>query len=629
MPKGRSENDIGILDFETDPFLAGRVPYPFAACIYFSDSDFALLWDTDSSRNFIERVIDAVRQLPACVLYAHNGGRFDFHFLIEYATRGTIKIRNGRIVEMKIGNVLLKDSFPLMPFALEEYKKTKIDYRIFEKTRRDLPRNRRRIEAYLFDDCKYLRELLLGFRAVVGIKDTIGGCAFFQMRQLGLEIKSLNETHDDHFRQFYFGGRVQAFSLGIHKGKYDYLDINSAYPFAMLQRHAHGTEYAVSQELPSLSALGNCFVECIALSKGALPLRASDGSLSFPYGRFEFKATGWEIAAGLETGTLEIDRIINVWIPQTFICFDEYVKTFFALRQKAKDDGDDVKRLAYKYLLNSGYGKFAQNPREFKEYKLADYGDYVKGFVWESDYGAVSIWSRPSYHGFGFFDVATGASITGYVRAMLWRAVCASSNVLYVDTDAMLCESSAVPTGEELGQWKLEGVVKCAAIAGKKLYGVQWEKPKKGERYKIASKGARLTWREMLLLCDGDEVTWQNAAPTFSISGAHFITRRINATEREDLPLAHLTTIYRVVNAGVSAQSLLSEFVAAFNNYAKQIENPKSIRIVCKSASDHSILGVINKKTLNLKTVESIIAKENRRYKEPPSIYQPFSLTTQ
>jgi len=522
-------NPIGTLDFETDPFKVGRVPFPFACCIYFSKEDHVILWNSDSKTDFISRVVRAIKRLPACTLYAHNGGRFDFHYLLEYAEQQQIEIHNGRVMRMQIGAVTLKDSFPLMPFALEEFQKTKINYEIFEATKRNLPRNRTRIESYLLDDCSNLFSLVCGFRDVVGTKDTIGSAAFEQMRRLGIKIQSLNESHDSMFRPYFFGGRVEAFEKGIFKGPFQYLDINSAYPFAMMNNHAHGAEYAHSKKLPPIDKLGNCFLHIIATSKGALPLR--DGlSLSFPHGESEFFCTGWEIAAGLKTRTLQIHKILDCWFPLGFLNFHDYVKTFFALRQQAKKSGDAIKRLAYKYLLNAGYGKFAQNPRDFREYCIAPLGKCIYGFDWESDFGEISIWSKPSFQGFGFFDVATSASITGFVRAMLWKAICASSRVLYADTDSLLCSHSSVPMGNALGQWKLEGVVKRAAIAGKKLYGVEWQKPQDSHNYKIASKGARLSWSEILQLCAGNEIIWTNEAPTFSITGTHFVTRRINAT---------------------------------------------------------------------------------------------------
>lgn len=506
-------------------------------CVYFAADDFFVLWESDSRRDFLERCVSAIRKLPECILYAHNGGRFDFHYLLEFANPGTVQIRNGRVVQFKIGRVTLKDSFPLIPFALEEYKKTKIDYATFERHRRE--KNRNSIISYLVDDCRYLLDLLVGFRDVVGNKDTIGSAAFQQMRSLGIEIQSLNETHDDMFRPYFFGGRVQAFEKGLIHGPLSYFDINSAYPFAMRQDHPHGAHYRNVRKIPAGGLLGRSFVSATVRSKGAIPLRNKDGTLSFPSGEFDANVTGWEIAAGLETQTLEILKIKDIWVPHDTINFSVYVDTFFRLRQEAKKSGDEVKRLAYKYLLNSGYGKFAQNPRDFKEYVLAEYGKNVPGFDWENDFGAISLWSRPSYRGWGFFDVATGASITGYVRAMLWRAICRSRGVVYCDTDAMICRSSRITEGDALGQWKREGgegnYVRRAAIAGKKLYGLEWNTPivmpdGTKERHKIASKGARLQWRDLLELCRGSTITWTNDAPTFSINGAHFLTRDIRAT---------------------------------------------------------------------------------------------------
>jgi hypothetical protein len=262
-------------------------------------------------------------------------------------------------------------------------------------------------------------------------------------------------------------------------------------------------------------------------------VRQDNNTLSFPHVEgAEVFATGWEIAAGIRTRTLRIRKVIESWIPCSYISFRDYVDNFYALRDAARKSGDEVKRLAYKYLLNSGYGKFAQNPREFREYVLAPYGKAVRGYEWETDFGAVSLWSKPSYCGYGFFDVATGASITGFVRAKLWEAICASKGVIYCDTDAIICSTSKVATGDALGNWKFEGDITRAAIAGKKLYGIEWKDPKahKGQRYKIASKGARLDWSDMLALCRGETITWENEAPTFAINGAHFIKREIRAT---------------------------------------------------------------------------------------------------
>jgi DNA polymerase elongation subunit (family B) len=543
----RNSLDIGVLDFETDPFLAGRVPYPFAACIYFSASDYRVIWEPKC----VPQVIAMIRKLPPCVLYAHNGGKFDFHYLLEYSNPGTVIIRNGRVVEMHIGRVTLKDSWPLMPFSLATYNKEKVDYAIFEKARRNVPKNKKVITNYLISDCKNLIDLVTGFRAIVGEKDTIGSAAFYNMRKMGIKIVSLNESHDAQFREFYFGGRVEAVQKGIFKGRFNYLDINSAYPFAMKERHPHGADYIMGKKFPRRIKYGPQFIRCIARSEGAFPLRLYSNTgaplgIDFPRDMEprEYCVTGWEYKAALETNTAKIEKILEVWIPQTMIEFGNYVDTFFEKRAEAKREGDKIAALAYKYLLNSGYGKFAQNPRDFREYCLEEYGVDVDGFDWEADFGAISLWSKPSYHGRGFFDVATGASITGLVRSILWRGACAATNVLYMDTDALACTKASVAMGDKLGQWKVEGIAKTVAIAGKKLYAIEWEKPDSdGETTKIASKGARLSYKEILDICGGKTVKWSNAAPTFSVlepleidegnrkaDGGHFVNRNIRRT---------------------------------------------------------------------------------------------------
>jgi len=519
------ENPVGVLDFETDPFVYGRVPYPFAACIL-TDAGRLIFWEP----KVIKSIVQFLKTMPPHTLFAHNGGKFDFHFLIECANPQKILIRNGRIVQMKIGNVTLKDSYPLIPFALEKYKKTKINYEIFEKERRNIPRNRKKITDYLIDDCENLLELVTGFKKIVGHKDTIGAAAFNQMKKMGIKILRLNEAHDTLFRPYFFGGRVQAFQHGIFKGPLQYVDINSAYSYAMTFDHPSGKNYIARKKLPIMRLLGPQFIHCIADSNGALPQRTKTG-LDFPIiNEGEFYATGWEIKSGLETKTIVIKKIINVWEPVNRISLNIFVNKFFKLRDQARKNGDEVSRLAYKNLLNSGYGKFAQNPRNFREYRLQEFGVDVPGFEHESDFGAISIWSKSSYDGTGFYDVATAASITGFVRAYLWRSICASKNVLYADTDSMLCRAAKVHIGEKLGQWKDEGKIICAAIAGKKLFALKWKRPKNGEKYRIASKGARLTFREICKLCEGKKITWRNPAPTFSIKGTEFIERIIRKT---------------------------------------------------------------------------------------------------
>lgn len=513
--------NVYVLDFETDPFLYGRVPKPFAGCLYKSDSDHVLIWADDCAK----QLADILRKMKRCRVYAHNGGKFDFHYLLPYANRSRIKIINGRVAEMTIGKAILTDSWLLVPIALDEYRKTVIDYKKFEADKREL--NRPEIESYLLDDCRDLLELVTGFHKIVGQKLTIGQAAFSYLKKTGVVIPKLTEAHDARFRPFYFGGRCEVFKPGVTdvpRGTLYNLDINSAYPWAMLDSHPTGSEYVSRGTLPEFA--GPWFAHVIAHNDGVLCKREKTG-LTFNVEYGEFFATGWEIVAGLDTGKLRIDKVLNVLVPENEINFTDYVMKVKELRDDAKQRGDKIGNLAYKFLHNSAYGKYATDPRDWREYYIDDIGEQPReGFTHSADLDLLSLYEKPSYDGEGFFDVATAASITGKVRARLFQSMQNCKDVLYCDTDSVVCKSynKKIDIGKELGAWKIEDTGHRMCIAGKKLYAFYG---KKGT--KIASKGVRLTAEEIERIAQGDTVEHFKNAPTFNIKhGARFINRKIS-----------------------------------------------------------------------------------------------------
>lgn len=510
---------IGTIDSETDPFQFERIPEPFSWGILLNTGERFLSW----GKKCTTEVVDYLLELDECEIYAHNGGKYDFHFLLPYANRHEpVKIINGRIAVMKIGQVKLIDSFLLMPFALAAYQKTEIDYKKFEADVRQ--KHKQEIQKYQLDDCRDLLELITGFHKIVGKKLTIGSAAFYQMKKLGFEIPRCGESHDLKFRPFYYGGRVQAFRPGVYENvNLQYVDINSAYPRAMMEAHPIGTEYTMTKRLPKRT--GAYFVEVDAISHGALPIRDEAGFLTFPDDNNikRFYVTGWELQAGIDTGTVEVIRVHKVYKPLRYQSYEKYVEKFYSLRQQAKAEGNKIMDLASKILLNSGYGKWATDPRKFKDYIFADYGVWPDGYDLEADLLGVSLWSTPAYDERGFYDVAVAASITGYVRAFLWRSICSCENVYYCDTDSIICESHNLEMGNKLGQWKLEGVIDKAYIGGKKMYAVRV----KAEGWKTASKGVKLSPRELKKVAGGHTVKWRNDAPSFSV------TRGVSFTQRE------------------------------------------------------------------------------------------------
>jgi DNA polymerase elongation subunit (family B) len=192
-------------------------------------------------------------------------------------------------------------------------------------------------------------------------------------------------------------------------------------------------------------------------------------------------------------------------------------------------------------FLNSLYGKFAANPANYEEFYLDQYGsipndDYSPGAV----YGDYQLFGRDlpeilesgkANPRFRYYNIVTAASITGWVRAYLWESITKCEDVLYCDTDSIICgNGSALPIGKDLGQWEMEGTAHRVAIAGKKLYACFGDFGK-GKTEKIACKGVRISALEIESVAKGETVTYKSEAESFSIkNGKRFISRRVQKT---------------------------------------------------------------------------------------------------
>lgn len=144
-------------------------------------------------------------------------------------------------------------------------------------------------------------------------------------------------------------------------------------------------------------------------------------------------------------------------------------------------------------------------------------------------------------------NVATGASITGFTRAHLLRAMHAVgiSHVIYCDTDSLIVteghNAAALPQSEAMGDWGVEiPLARIAHFAGKKLYAIEVDHKKPCscgnpqeacKKHKVVTKGARLTFKEMEKIVKGETVIYEPQAPSYSIAnGIGFIPRKIKRT---------------------------------------------------------------------------------------------------
>ena len=480
----------------------------------------------------------------------HNGGRFDFFYLLDWFEGKTV-IMNSRIVQayMWVGDSKpdgigrkkhpgghrfeFRDSYAIMPFALSKYKKKEINIQKLSKEQRE--KNKEEILSYLEGDCVYLWELCMEFTREFGEYLTIASAAFHQLSMLH-SFDKMPQSQDVEIRSlFYFGGRVECFQKGIIKQPCNIYDVNSMYPFVM-KKCWHPTTWICEQgtklhwpDTIKANVPRTFFLTIQGESNGAFPKRTSSGII-FPIAVDTYHVTIHEYLVAKALGLFK-GEILKTYDFYRASKFGTFVDHFFDARKKAEQAKDEMHKLFYKLILNSAYGKFGLNPANYFEWKLTKTNEKLPE-PWELDslmHGSYYVWKKPAKtFDWNLYNIATAASITGAARAMLMRSIFTSDGVLYCDTDSIICGNKfGGRIGTALGEWKKEGSGNFAAIAGKKMYAIFDGK----ECIKQANKGVSLEPEQIIGICQGEDVVTFRDAPTFQRDGsAKFISRTVRMT---------------------------------------------------------------------------------------------------
>lgn len=564
---------ITACDCETDPFLHGRNPLPFIWGFY-DGKDFETF---DTTEAFVEHV-----RHKKIIIYAHNGGKFDFIYLLPFVGETKAQIINGRIVSMSLGEAELVDSYAAVPESLKKIKKLDIEYWKLEKENRD--KFRAEIITYLEGDCVYLHELMVAYRKAAGTKKTIASNALTHAKKLGIDPGTTNNRFDANYRPFYFGGRTECFQPGRHEN-ISVFDIKSSYPDAMMKYHPTGANMVRGSDFGDLTEdeISRSFIILDCFAKGCFPIRTVGAEgLHFPHKREIYHVTGWEYLAAKKLGLIENEQIVEVRHTKEKITFKEYVEHWYKYKNDHPKKSDPINYTIGKIMMNSLYGKMAQNPARYYDYKIKEIGAQLPcvsphengqtgnckicGFaimdhgwtrytkfegkefhrresLWKYQFRFGVEWeAKPLYK-----NVATGASITGYARAHLLEAIHAVGieNVIYCDTDSLVLKpeanSNALPQSDKIGEWEKEvDTAPEGYFCGKKLYGIDIDPAKKchcGDpskaclRHKVVSKGAKLTYKDLIKMDAGETITYKSEAPSFSLAnGTGFIVRNIRRT---------------------------------------------------------------------------------------------------
>lgn len=562
IKSSKRKTQIAVLDFETNPFKDNDEIFPFVAELYTGDKSI-VIWNEDFD-SFINEVYLSILGLDgAYTVYAHNGGKFDFMFLVKLL-RGKVSFKGRGIMSAFIGPHELRDSMHIIPTRLGDYKKDDFDYSLLEPSKRK--KNKPKILKYLHSDCVYLYDLVKDFVERHGRVLSIGQAAFGVIKA-HYTIKTLSEHSDEYFRRWFFGGRVECLKgPGIFHGDFELIDVNSMYPHVMATyTHPVGADfYSRSGGKPNENTR---FLEVECTNFGALVGRDENGALTPNIKRGIFYTTLWEYQAALELDLIRDVKIVKCVDMFDLTDFKKFVYPLYEAREQNKiklienpdmveEDVLSIERelLFDKFLLNNGYGKFAQNPRKFREYYYTDYGapppgentgpmQYTDddGGIWSLESSVEDefcVWKKPLPKSqLRFNNVATAASITGAARSVLLRELARSKNPYYCDTDSIIrARQDDISPSSQLGSWNLEATFGELMIAGKKMYGFR------GEKEKIRAKGcSKITWHELKNVINGIPVKNRSAAPAIKRTGEQFFIER---TIKLTCPAAYRSRIF-------------------------------------------------------------------------------------
>lgn len=514
---------IATADIETDPFLFGRVPHPFT-CGFFDGETYIDFWGDDC----IAEMMEHINSLPDDYrIYVHNGGGFDFWYMQDFITNPVFFI-NKRIAKCGLmERHELRDSYKMVPVPLSAWAKESIDYAKLEEKVRN--KHKKEIRYYQMMDCRHLYDMVTRFIEDYGDHLTIGSAAMSHLKK-DHPNKTESMHYDALFRPYYLGGRVECFQRGEVRGDLKLYDVNSLYPSVMRNfPHPLSNGYKIRFKLPDN---GNVyFAKIRAESKGALAIKGKRG-LEFPHGENVFSACSHEILAARQLGLLKIKQVIECREFTDSQVFNTYIDRFSDIKIKAEEAGDKGGRTFAKLFMNNAYGKFGQDPSKYRDCKLFDGIDDAdaEGYTLCGEFGDRFIGERPvELKPWSFKNVAIAASITSAARATLLRGIHNARNVVYCDTDSLVCEALEEELHEtKLGAWKLEAEGDTIHIAGKKMYAF-W---KDGKCVKRASKGVQLDPEIIKQIAVSNEVVPVKIdAPVLRVAKeARFIKRNIRAT---------------------------------------------------------------------------------------------------
>lgn len=441
-------------------------------------------------------------------IFAHFGGGYDFNFTMDasfdvphiklkedgFIERGSKLLKMVLIDERNDREIRFWDSSAILQFSLAkitktfdvETKKGSFDFEKLKGKKSIFNLSERVAEElldYLCDDCLALHQSLTKFYAQDIFKQsgpafTIAGQAQKVFRTyLVKEMRDCPNQVDRIVRLGYFGGRTEIFRPLAQDTKLNAYDVNSLYPYICMTEDMPG-DFIKATERFVEDSMGwwYCDVFCPEMY---LPFLGTTqkSKLLFPTGSFSGVYSTNEINYARSLG-YDIKVLHGVLFENAGRIFEQYMKDLYEIKKAHKPS--DVMYVIAKLLMNSLYGKFGTN-RENKNDFLIDVGQKDVKFHSEIFIGdkQVRFATKQKYLN-THSHVGIAAQVTAQSRIHMHKLMRPIQHAIYyTDTDSIYT-TEKLPTGDDLGQLKLEGTSCDACFLLPKTYIIDGKVKMKG-----------------------------------------------------------------------------------------------------------------------------------------------------
>lgn len=441
-------------------------------------------------KDFVDKLNDLNK---GDIIYFYNldfDGEFIFCYLLdkgldEYLTE--VMVVGGKLISFKYRGIHFKCAYALTGFSgsLNELaKKLGLQAQKNEMTEDEIvvPFDyvpTAKMIKYLKQDVILLAQVLEEFNKSINRLATVLGIGVIDIHQSitlsGLAYKILSECTDIKnyhleypeidglVRKAYYGGYTCAFQRGIFD-KCTYIDINSSYPSVLMEewypsrliRETNKIEDNGTLKIIKMTVTGE-------LREGCVPTLMCRG---FKVSTKKTIMLGDELVLccvdyknmleNYNITNLEIHNVYEFEKVKARDVLGEYIKTLYDI----KSNGGQLKFVS-KLMLNSIYGKFAQNPENEKHFPVLNKHELLS-YEREWEYNPDMI-----------KNVLWGIYTTAYGRKKLFDKIkeIGVENALYCDTDSVIYKGAYINDDTKiLGGWKTEHKGVTVKIIGEKKY---------------------------------------------------------------------------------------------------------------------------------------------------------------